>query len=387
MRWLQFLAGPVVTGIFVGLAVLWWHQSGPGAEQVRDGQPQVLKPAESYAEAVERASPAVVNIYTTQMVTRGQLMEDPFLERFMEEPRRERILASLGSGVIVSPDGYMLTSYHVIQDADEVIVALHDGRETPARVVGTDPETDLALLKVALDDLPVIPLKEDAPSRVGDVVLAIGNPLGVGQTVSLGIVSATGRTNLGIATFENFIQTDAAINEGNSGGALVDTRGNLLGINTAILSRDGSWQGIGFATPASTARQVMTDLIEHGRVIRGWLGVSVRDITPPMARRFGMEEPRGGVVAEVLGDSPAREAGVEPGDLLMGINGHPLRDGREAMNIIAGTAPGTTLSLQLVRNGERLSLEVTIGERPQPDTEEEEETPELRIPQIPQPDQ
>ena len=383
MRWLQFLAGPVITGIFVGLAVLWWHQSGPGAEQLADEHAPVLKPAETYSEAVNRASPAVANIYTTQMVTRGQLMDDPFLERFMEEPRRERILASLGSAVIVSPDGYMLTSYHVIQDADEVIVALQDGRETPARVVGTDPETDLALLKVAMDNLPVIPLKEDAPSQVGDVVLAIGNPLGVGQTVSLGIVSATGRTNLGIATFENFIQTDAAINEGNSGGALVDTQGNLLGINTAILSRDGSWQGIGFATPASTARQVMTDLIEHGRVIRGWLGVSVRDITPPMARRFGMDEVRGGVVAEVLGDSPAREAGVRPGDLLMGINGHQLRDGREAMNIIAGTSPGTTLTLQLVRDGQRMSVEVTIGERPPPEAAEEEDVPDLRIPETP----
>ncbi|WP_111657305.1 S1C family serine protease [Isoalcanivorax indicus] len=361
MKLLRFLAGPALTGVIVGLAVLWWHQSGPGA----NGNRQVVSTgqlATSYADAVNHAAPAVANIYTTQVVTRGETPDDPLFQRFMEEPRRERILASLGSAVIVSQEGYMLTSYHVIRDADEVLVALHDGREAAARIVGIDPETDLALLQIPLDNLPVVRLGDKAPS-VGDVVLAIGNPLGVGQTVSMGIVSATGR-NLGIATFENFIQTDAAINRGNSGGALIDTQGNLIGINTAILSAGGSWEGIGFASPASTARKVMTDLIEHGRVIRGWLGVTVQDITPNLAASFGLDEARGGLVSEVVRNGPAHQGGLRPGDVLAGINGRGVRDGFEAMNIIAGTAPDTEIELNVIRNREPLTLQVVIGTRP-----------------------
>ena len=207
-------------------------------------------------------------------------------------------------------------------------------------------------------------LNGNGPVQVGDVVLAIGNPMGVGQTVSMGIVSATGRGHLGIATFENFIQTDAAINRGNSGGALIDTRGHLIGINTAILSADGSWQGIGFATPASIAREVMDDLIEHGRVIRGYLGVTVQDITPSLADTFGMDEVRGGVITEVVIDSPAHKGGLQPGDVLVGINDTAMADGYEAMNRIAGTQPGTKLTLNVLRNGQRLNLDVTIGTRP-----------------------
>ena len=362
MKLLQSFAGPALTGVIVGLAVLWWHQSGPGAYNRPAPATSTGQLATSYSEAVNHAAPAVANIYTTQMVTRGETPDDPLFQRFMEEPRRERILASLGSAVIVSPEGYMLTSYHVIRDADEVLVALHDGREAAAQVVGIDPETDLALLQIPLDDLPVVRLSNQAPN-VGDVVLAIGNPLGVGQTVSMGIVSATGR-NLGIATFENFIQTDAAINRGNSGGALIDTRGNLIGINTAILSAGGSWEGIGFASPAFTAHKVMTDLIEHGRVIRGWLGVTVQDITPNLAASFGLDEARGGLVSEVVRNGPAHQGGLRPGDVLAGINGAPVRDGFEAMNITAGTAPGTHLELNVIRNREPLTLEVEIGTRP-----------------------
>ena len=362
MRLLRFIAGPAIAGVLVGLAVLWWHQDSNIAQGPiisNDGAPVA-----SYATAVNAASPAVVNIYTTQVVARRDLPREPFFDRFLERPRMERILSSLGSGVIVSSEGYLLTSYHVIQDGDEILVALTDGREAPARVVGTDPETDLALLQIALDDLPVIPLNGRDSMQVGDVVLAIGNPLGVGQTVSLGIVSATGRSNLGIATFENFIQTDAAINRGNSGGALVDTRGNLIGINTAILSSDGSWQGIGFATPASTASMVMRDLIEHGRVIRGWLGVTVQDVTPALAQSFDLETVRGGLVSEVVRDGPAARGGLRPGDVLVGINNEPVRDGYEAMNIIAGTAPGTATILNVVRGRSEVSLEVEIGTRP-----------------------
>lgn len=364
VKLIRFLALPVVAGLAVGLAVLWWYEQGPGSRPA-DGEVARSAPtADSYATAVQRAAPAVVNVYTTQIVTRGDsVSDDPLLNR-MERPRRERALASLGSGVIVSPEGYVLTSYHVIRDSDEILVALRDGRDAPARVVGTDPETDLALLQITVENPPVIDLNGPRPVKVGDVVLAIGNPLGVGQTVSMGIVSATGRTHLGIATFENFIQTDAAINRGNSGGALVDTRGHLIGINTAILSQDGSWQGIGFATPASIAREVMSDLIEHGRVIRGYLGVSVQDINPTLAETFGMQDVRGGVITEVVSGSPAQQAGLQAEDVLVGINGEAMGDGYKAMNRIAGTQPGTILTLNVLRNGQPVDLEVTIGTRP-----------------------
>ncbi|MFN3713901.1 MAG: trypsin-like peptidase domain-containing protein [Alcanivoracaceae bacterium] len=362
MKLLRFFAGPVLAGIVVGLAVLWWYELGPGS--FAGGNP-LAGSGQSYSRAVQRAAPAVVNIYTTQVVTRdAPVAEGDLLNRFLEEPRRERLLSSLGSGVIVSQEGYLLTSNHVVQGADEILVALHDGREAVAEVVGADPETDLALLKISLEKLPVIRLGNGNPVSVGDVVLAIGNPLGVGQTVSLGIVSATGRSHLGIATFENFIQTDAAINRGNSGGALIDTRGNLIGINTAILSSDGSWQGIGFATPTSVARTVMNDLIQHGRVIRGWLGVTVQDITPNLAVTFGLDEVRGGLISEVVRTSPAYQGGLRPGDVLVGINGKPVQDGYESMNIIAGTKPGTKTVLNVIRNREPLELNVVVGTRP-----------------------
>jgi serine protease DegS len=361
MKLVRIFAGPALAGMLVGLAVLWWYELGPGTY----GFNPLARPAQTYASAVNLAAPAVVNIYTTQMVSRDvPVGDDELLNRFLEEPRRERLLSSLGSGVIVSDKGYLLTSNHVVKDADEILVALHDGREAVAQLVGSDPESDLALLKVSLDNLPVIRLGNGNPVRVGDVVLAIGNPLGVGQTVSMGIVSATGRSHLGIATFENFIQTDAAINRGNSGGALIDTRGNLIGINTAILSSDGSWQGIGFATPTTVARAVMNDLIEHGRVIRGWLGVTVQDITPNLAATFGLNDASGGLISEVVRTSPAHQSGMRPGDVLVGIDGNPVRDGYEAMNTIAGTKPGTTTTLTVVRNRETLDLTVTIGTRP-----------------------
>lgn len=366
LKLFRFLALPVAAGLVAGLAVLWWYEHGPGRRDASAPVAANAPRADSYAYAVTRAAPAVVNVYTTQIVTRGggQFSDDPLFNRFMERPRRERALASLGSGVLVSSKGYVLTSYHVIRDADEILVALRDGRDAPARVVGTDPETDLALLQIALEDLPRIELNGPQPVSVGDVVLAIGNPLGVGQTVSMGIVSATGRSRLGIATFENFIQTDAAINRGNSGGALIDTRGHLIGINTAILSSDGNWQGIGFATPASIASKVMSDLIEHGRVIRGYLGVTVQDITPTLAETFGMNDVIGGVVTEVVSDSPAQKAGLRAGDVLVGVNGETMKDGYEAMNRIVGAQPGTTLTLNVLRNTQQLSLDVTIGTRP-----------------------
>lgn len=357
MKLLRFLAIPAMVGLLFGLSLLLW-------QSWRSGQLHLpAKGAASYASAVSRAGPSVVNIYTTQVISRDT-PDDPLFNRFMEAPRRERLLSSLGSGVIVSRDGYLLTSNHVIQGADEIFVSLADGRESVARVVGTDPETDLALLRISLADLPYTDIGEDKPVHVGDVVLAIGNPLGVGQTVSMGIVSATGRSHLGIATFENFIQTDAAINQGNSGGALIDTRGNLVGINTAILSSNGGWQGIGFSTPISVAREVMNDLIEHGRVIRGWLGVTVQDITPGLATTFGLDEVRGGLISEVLSGSPAHRDGLRPGDVLVGIDGDAVKDGYEAMNRIAGRRPGSTVTLNVIRNRRALALDVVVGTRP-----------------------
>lgn len=356
MKLLRFLAGPVIAGITIGLAILLWHEGLP--------RWQAGQPADSYARAVNRAMPAVVNIYTTQVVSRSLPANDPLFDRFLEAPRRQRLLSSLGSGVIVSSNGYLLTSHHVVRDADEIFVSLADGREALARVVGEDPETDLAVLKIDMDDLPALSLDSAADVQVGDVVLAIGNPLGVGQTVSMGIVSATGRTHLGIATFENFIQTDAAINQGNSGGALVDSDGNLVGINTAILSSDGSWQGIGFSTPTSVAHAVMDDIIEYGRVIRGWLGVTVQDITPSLASTFGLQETRGGLVSEVIRGGPAQRGGLRPGDVLVGINDEPVRDGYEAMNRIAGTRPGTPVRINVIRNGAEVAVDVEVGTRP-----------------------
>lgn len=346
---------PVIAGLLAGLAILLWLKP--------DTSPVLTK--HSYAEVISRTAPAVVNIYTTQVPEDTTANNNPnYLEQMLQEPSRERILGSLGSGVIVSTDGYILTSYHVISEAEEVLVALPDGRETQATVVGTDPETDLALLRIELSDLHALSLKHNDNIQVGDVVLAIGNPLGLGQTVSMGIASATGRSHVGITTFENFIQTDAAINRGNSGGALIDTYGNLIGINTAILSHSGGWEGIGFSTPASTAYQVMKDLIEYGRVIRGWLGVTVENLTPVTASSLGLTELTGGLVRHVELGGPAHQGDLRPGDILLGINDKKITDGFEAMNLITSISPGSHLALQVLRQGQIHTLHVTIGLRP-----------------------
>lgn len=346
----RLLVEAVAAGLVIGLVIIWWQ--GDMGRQKAPG---------SYAAAVRHASPAVVNIYTTRQAgTDG----DESLPSFFQDQRRERLEASLGSGVIVSKKGYILTSYHVVEQADTILVALADGREAEASLVGRDPATDLALLQIKLPSLPVIEIDNHGPVQVGDVVLSIGNPLGIGQTVSMGIVGATGRSHLGLATFENFIQTDAAINKGNSGGALVDTRGDLVGINTAILSTDGRWQGIGFATPVAVAEEVMHDLIKYGHVIRGYLGVSVQDISPQLATSLGLSDTHGGVVTGVMPSSPAANAGIQPGDLLLGIDGDPIRDGYDAMNRVAGSKPGSQLKITLLRNGTPVDITVTVGERP-----------------------
>ncbi len=326
----------------------------------------------SYAEAVFQAAPAVVNIYTTKMVARraSPLLDDPILRRFFGErllSPQQRLETSLGSGVIISDQGYVLTNLHVIDAAKEIRVTLKDGRRAAAEVVGADSETDIAVLKIDLVDLPSATIGRSESLRVGDVVLAIGNPFGVGQTVTMGIVSATGRNDLGINTFENFIQTDAAINPGNSGGALVNPYGHLVGINTAIFTRSGGSQGIGFAIPISLAKGIMTQIIEQGRVTRGWLGVEIQAVTPTLAESFGLSSSEGVIVAGVLPGGPARRAGVKPGDVILRIDGAPMRGARDALNAISQRPPGDTIRLSVVREGALLDIEAPVGERPPPE--------------------
>jgi serine protease DegQ len=295
-------------------------------------------------------------------------MDDPLFRYFFGDPpdagpqRRE----GLGSGVIVSEDGFILTNHHVIESVDQIEVALADSRKVRARVVGTDPETDLAVLKIELEKVPSITFAQPEQLRVGDVVLAIGNPFGVGQTVTLGIVSGLGRSHLGITTFENFIQTDAAINPGNSGGALVDADGNLVGINTAIYSQTGGSMGIGYAIPVSIARQVMEQIVQKGSVTRGWIGVGVQDITPELAQSLNLAASRGVLITQVERGSPADKGGIKPGDVLLAVNNRPVADTSTMLNLIAALPPGQRAAIKLTRNQAESELSVTIGRRPPP---------------------
>ncbi|WP_447553190.1 S1C family serine protease [Vreelandella sp. EE22] len=394
---------PIVTGVLLAALVLFafpdqlpnpFRQAPPseprtpsamapasqsGEQDITRPRPEIRQAAPlsrnqgpaSYANAVNQAAPAVVNIYSSRIVERDQhpLMSDPFFQQFFKSDdatAHQRMLSSLGSGVIISQDGYVLTNHHVINDADQIQVALRDGRETLAEVVGTDPESDLAVLRIDLDNLPVIELTDSQDVAVGDVALAIGNPFGVGQTVTMGIISATGRSHLGLNAYEDFIQTDAAINPGNSGGALVNAEGALVGINTAIFSRSGGSQGIGFAIPANLAHSILNELVTRGRVIRGWLGIEAQALSRELAASFGLRTPQGVIVAGVVSDGPAAEAGLQPGDVLLSIDNEAILDARATMSDIASIAPGTSLPLTVVRNGERIELNVEVGERPTP---------------------
>jgi serine protease DegQ len=315
--------------------------------------------------------PSVVNIFTSKevKVPRHPFMEDPLFRRFFGDQLDDdaQRASTLGSGVIVGTDGYILTNHHVIEAADDIEVALNDGRQAKAKVVGTDPETDLAVLKIELQNLPAVTFGRLEGVNVGDFVLAIGNPFAVGQTVTMGIVSGLGRTHLGINTFENFIQTDAAINPGNSGGALVDSNGNLIGINTAIYSqRTGGSLGIGFAIPVSLARQVMEEIIQTGSVTRGWIGVEVQDITPELAESFKLPDPKGVLIAGVVRNGPAEKAGIRPGDILREVNGKQVLDSTEMLSVVADAQPGKEADLMLMRNGKSFSVKLTVGKRPAP---------------------
>ena len=321
--------------------------------------------------------PAVVNVFSGKggATPPNPHAKDPLFRYFFgnpknpqqqqQQPPRDEAATNLGSGVIVSSEGYILTNEHVVDGADEIEVALPDGRRTNAKVIGVDPETDLAVLKIAMTNLPTITLGRIDQAHVGDVVLAIGNPFGVGQTVTMGIISALGRNHLGINTFENFIQTDAPINPGNSGGALVDVNGNLLGINTAIYSRSGGSLGIGFAIPVSTARSVLESIITTGSVTRGWIGVEPQDVTPAIAESFGLEQ-RGTIVAGVLQGGPADKAGIKPGDVLLDVNGQEITDTTRLLNVIAQIKPGTQAKVKLMRKKKEMDVVVTIGRRPPP---------------------
>jgi serine protease DegQ len=339
---------------------------------VREASPQTdAPPVGSYRAAAQRAMPAVVNIYTSKEVStpRHPFMDDPVFKHFFGEKfdaRTTRRTTNLGSGVIVSAEGHILTNGHVIEAADEIEVALADTRRARARVVGIDAETDLAVLKIDLRKLPSILFGRSDQIGVGDVVLAIGNPFGVGQTVTFGIVSAVGRSHLGINTFENFIQTDAAINPGNSGGALIDTSGRLIGINTAIYSRTpgGASLGIGFAIPASTARQVLEQIIESGQVTRGWIGVGVQDMTRELAQSFRLPDIRGALITEVFHGTPAEKAGVKLGDILIEVDGRAIADSAGMLNLVSSLRPGLKTTLKVVRNQQETVLTVVVGRRP-----------------------
>jgi serine protease DegQ len=320
--------------------------------------------ANSYATAARRATPAVVSVTASKAPQRNPRAEDPWFRFFFGDRARLAPQVGLGSGVIASPDGYLLTNNHVIEGADDIEVLLSDGRKATAKLVGTDPDTDVAVLKIALDRLPAIAFGSNDALQVGDVVLAIGNPFGVGQTVTAGIVSALGRNQLGINTFENFIQTDAAINPGNSGGALVDANGNLVGINTAIFSRSGGSLGIGFAIPASTAREVMEGLVKDGQITRGWIGVEPQDLTPEIAASLSLPITQGVLITGVLQDGPAFAGGVRPGDVVVKIAESPIANQAQLLSAVAALKPRSQTTISVLRGDRPLDLKVTVVQRP-----------------------
>ncbi len=374
-RGLTFVAGSVVGGLALAFVIVAARPDllrraappSPGAPVMSDPLParsaQSAPATDSYATAVQRAAPAVVNVYTDRVVTErlapslGELFGE-FLPRY-----RQRIERTLGSGVIVDSSGHIVTNHHVIANADTIRVALADGRVAQARVVGSDPDTDLAVLKIDLPSLPVAPLGRSDQLRVGDVVLAIGNPLGLSQTVTHGIVSAVSRAQLGIAPLEDFIQTDAAINRGNSGGSLVDTSGALVGINTAMVAKSLGVEGIGFAIPVNMVRGVLSDIIAHGRVIRGWIGIAPEDVTDVQAQQLGLAQ-GGVVIANLYVGSPAQQAGLQPGDLLLAIDGTDLRGAQDALGRIALHKPGSTVRLRGLRGRHAFQVQARVGERP-----------------------
>ncbi len=326
------------------------------------------------AELTAAVRPAIVNISTTRTVKisggMDPFFDDPFFRRFFgdrfnrQQPERERKSSGLGSGVIVSPDGYIITNSHVVKEADEIKVLLSDRKEYAGTVIGSDPKTEIAVIKIDAKNLHTLPWGDSDKLRVGEFVLAVGNPYGLNQTVTMGIVSALGRANVGIADYEDFIQTDAAINPGNSGGALVNVRGELIGINTAIYSTSGGYQGIGFAIPSNMVRSVMESLVKKGKVIRGWLGVSIQKVTPELAKQFSLQEEQGALIGDVIEGSPAEKAGIKRGDVIIEYDGKKIEEPYMLRNMVANTIPGEDHEVTLLRDNQRMRVKVTIGELP-----------------------
>lgn len=362
----EFARLPVITGLGVaGILLLVFPEFRGG---YINSEPEVAESSwngpVSYAQAVKKAAPSVVNIYTKTQIKRTihPLARHPFFKKlYRQQPKR--VEGSLGSGVIVAKGGFIVTSFHVVDSVDEILILLYDGRELPASIVGTDPETDLAVLKIDTDNLQEIQFGNPNQAEIGDVVLAIGNPFGMGQTVTQGIVSATQRNGLNLSNLENYIQTDADINPGNSGGALIDAYGNLLGINAAILNNERS-DGIGFAIPADDVQKVLTQIIEHGRVVRGWLGVEAIEVTPAIAKKLSLKISNGLLVTAIIKDGPTDRAGVIPGDIVTSINGLSVTDRHRSISQITDIIPGEPIRLVVLRNKQALEITATAGERP-----------------------
>ncbi|MEW6215120.1 MAG: DegQ family serine endoprotease [Nitrospirota bacterium] len=331
---------------------------------------QIMETGRAFSEIVGTVAPAVVNISTTKVLRRdtGPFFEDPFFDFFspfhdLRIPKKWKE-QSLGSGVIVSPDGYIITNNHVVEKADEIRVTLLDKRTFKGRIVGSDPKTDIAILRIAASNLPTIPWGDSERLQVGEFVLAIGNPYGLSHTVTMGIISAVGRANVGVADYEDFIQTDAAINPGNSGGPLVNIKGDLIGINTAIFSRTGGYQGIGFAVPSNMARLIMDQLVQKGKVIRGWLGVTIQELTPELAQKFGLKKSKGALVSDIAEGSPAKKAGIMRGDVILEFNGKEVKDVSSLRNMVAQSKIGTEISMKILRSGKEYMVKAIVAELP-----------------------
>lgn len=375
----DYIRWPAVLGLLAALIVLQlFPELNPSNKPNAPHHPSFMlgdhyeeRGMTSYAQAVSRAAPSVVNIFTRKKINRPthRMFNDPLFRYFYNSadiPRQERMQSALGSGVIINELGYLLTNNHVIYGADEIVVQLQDGRESKARVIGVDIENDLAVLKIELDRLKAIPVGSPQGAQVGDIVLAIGNPFGMGQTVTQGIISATGRFGLGISAFENFIQTDAAINPGNSGGALIDVHGNLLGINTAILNRIGNsdLDGVGLAVPADTAVRTLKDIVEFGRVVRGWLGVDAQSLTPQLAHSFQLNSTNGVLITRIYSNGPAHTAGLQPGDVIVKINDEPVGNGARGRQQIQESRPGETVAIEFYRNGRLEKVQAVLDKKP-----------------------
>lgn len=369
---IDFLAWPVAAGLLIAMFVLLFSpqwRDGKLHTKANFGVGSQRSGPVTYADAVKKAAPAVVNIFTQRKVKRQRnpLIDDPLFRHLFNNaniPQQERLQSSLGSGVIMNPQGYILTNHHVINGAEQIVALLTDGREAQATVIGSDPDTDLAVLKINLDNLHAISIGDPAKAQVGDVVMAIGNPFGVGQTVTQGIISAVGRYGLGINTFENYLQTDAAINPGNSGGAMIDAEGNLIGINTAILDKTGFSVGISFAVPVDMALRTLNDIAEFGRVVRGWIGVEAQRITPQVANNLGLTSTAGLLVTGVYSDSPAYAAGIRPGDVITHFNQKPIGDGRNGVQFIEQSRPGDEVKMRIQRGLQSADLSLTMAAQP-----------------------